>query len=251
MSSRKADVRQSKAERRAARKAAARKQAQRQQMLRWGGIALIAAVAVVGAFIFMNRDDNLPEAIAYEEIPAEGRYLGNQDAPVEFVIYSDFQCPFCGQFDERDFPPLVENFVKTGDVRVEWRPMPVIAGNIPMESPENESVRSAEAAMCAADQGQLWPYSEALYAAQGDPNSGVYDDEMLVETAGDLGLDTNTFESCLASGEKHDDVVGHYNEAIQRGIMGTPTFLIQDAPVRYTAEGYADLERRLNDALAN
>lgn len=244
-------LRHSKGKRRAARKAEDRKRAQRQRMLRWGGVTIVAAVALVIALIFINQDDDLPDAIAYDAMPSEGRYLGNSDAPVEFVIYSDFQCPFCKQFDDRDSPPLVENFVESSDVRVEWRPMPIISGiqDIPMDSPGNESVQAADAAMCAADQNQLWPYSDALYDAQDGENTGVYANEMLVRTANELKLDTGEFESCLASGEKHDEVMAHYEGAIQRGIMGTPTFLINDTPVNYSAEGYARLEQQLNDAL--
>lgn len=149
MTQQSARARRSKAQRRAARKAEARKRAQRQQILRWGGIAVVAAIAVVATFIFMNRGDDLPEAIAYESLPSDGRSLGSSDAPVEFVIYSDFLCPFCKQFDDRDFPPLVENFVASGDVQVEWRPLPIISSidGLSMDSPDNASVKLAEAAV--------------------------------------------------------------------------------------------------------
>lgn len=222
-------------------------------MLTLAGVAVAAALVLVVALILLNQEDD-PDpapAIAYDDIQADGRSLGDPDAPVEFVVYSDFQCPFCQQFDDEDLPQVVEEFVEPGDVRVEWRPMPIISGaaNIPLDSPENESVQSSEAAMCAADQGEFWPYSEALFEAQGAENSGVYSDEMLKETAADLGLDTEAFNECFDSGEKQDEVLAIREDAIERGVSGTPPFLINDQLVSYTAQGYDRLEDQLNDAL--
>lgn len=240
-----------KAQRRASRKAEARKQEQRKQMLRWGGVSIVVAIVAVVALVFVNQGDDLPDAIEWDTVAAEGRYLGEPDAPIDFVVYTDFQCPFCKMFDEQDFPPIVENFVKSGDVRVEWRPLPIIASaqNIPMDSPQNESMRSSEAAMCAADQNQFWPYSTALYDAQGSENSGVYNDTMLIDTARDLDMDVAAFESCLITNEKQDEVLEFHQDAFGRGVMATPTFLINDTPVRYSAEGYSRLEQQINDAL--
>src|SRR5699024_8841496 len=111
------------------------------------------------------------------------------------------------------------------------------------------SVQSSEAAMCAADQNQFWQYSTALYNAQANENSGVYNDDMLVETAGDLGMDTESFEACLTSNEKHDEVMEFHQDAFSNGIMATPTFLINNEQVSYSAEGYSLLERQLDAAL--
>lgn len=222
-------------------------------MLTLAGIAVAAAVVLVAVLILLNREEaaSPPASIAYDDIPAEGRFLGDPDASVDFVIYSDFQCPFCKQFDDEDLPLVVENFVESGDVRVEWRPMPIISGmaDIPLDSSENESMQSSEAAMCAADQGEFWPYSEALFEAQGAENSDVYHDEMLKETAAELGLDSEAFNACLDSGEKEDEVLEIREDAIERGVNGTPTFLINDQLVSYTAQGYDRLEDQLNDAL--
>ena len=104
--------------------------------------------------------------------------------------------------------------------------------------------------MCAADQNQFWPYQEAMFSAQGAENSDVYTDEMLKQTAADLEMDTEAFNECLDSGEKQDEVIAIREDAIERGVSGTPTFLINDQLVQYTREGYDRLEEQLNDALA-
>lgn len=252
MSEKKADNRrQPKATRRSARQAAAQRRAQRQRIMVWGGIAVVVAIALAAVLIFVNRDDSgndNGDTVAWDQIPADGRVLGDPDAPVSFVVYSDFQCPFCKQFDEQDLPKVINNFVTEGNVKVEWRPMPIISQQ-PLDAPENESVQAAEAALCAADQNRFWPYSEALYAAQGAENSGIFSDEMLKQTAVDTGLDPDTFNECLDSGSKQDEVVQIRQEGTDSGVQGTPTFLINDQLVSYTRQGYETLKTQLQDAL--
>jgi protein-disulfide isomerase len=244
---------QSKASRRAARQAMARRRAQQRRMLTWAGVAIAVAVIAVAALIFLNQEEESipPPAVSYENIPAEGRFLGDLEAPVNFVVYSDFQCPYCKQFDDDDLPRVIDTFVRQGDVRVEWRPMPIIsnATGVAPDSPENESMQSAEAAMCAGDQGSFWPYSEALFAAQGAENSGIFTPDMLKQTAAELDLDTEAFAKCLDSSEKEDEVLQMRQEGIDSGVQGTPTFLINDQLVSYTAQGFDKLEQQLNDAL--
>lgn len=235
--------------RRSARQAAARRRAQRRRMMTWGGIAIVIAIVLAAVLILVNRDDSDDtEAVAWNDIPSHDRFLGSDEAPVDLVVYSDFQCPYCKQFDDQDLPRVIDTFVTEGKVRVEWRPMPIIS-HAPLDSAENESVQAAEAAMCAADQDRFWPYSEALFAAQGAENSGVFSDEMLKRTAADLKLDTAAFDDCLDSGEKQDAVLKMRQEGVDSGVKGTPTFLINDQLVSYTLQGFDKLKEQLQDAL--
>ncbi len=254
MSESSASRRQPKAERRANRRDAARHRDRQRRLLRLGGAAIAVALLAVVALILLNQDDASPPTatIAYAELPTEGRFLGEADAPVDFVVYSDFQCPFCQQFDDADLPQIVDTFVASGQVRVEWRPLPIISGaaGIALDSPANESVQAAEAALCAADQDRFWPYSEALFAAQGAENSGVYTDAMLKETAADLEVDADAFNACLDSGAKEAEVLALREDGTVRGVQGTPTFLINEQLVNYTVDGYGRLEAQLTDALA-
>jgi protein-disulfide isomerase len=239
-----------KATRRSARQAAAHRRAQRQRILTWGGIALAVAIVLAAVLIFVNRGDSADTTatVAWNDIQQQGRVLGNPDAPVDFIVYSDFQCPYCKQFDTQDLPKVINNFVADGKVKVEWRPMPIIS-QAPLDSADNESVQSAEAALCAADQNQYWAYGEKLYAAQGAENSGVFSDAMLKQTAADLKLDTTRFNECLDSGAKQEEVLKLRQEGLDAGVQGTPTFLINDQLVSYTLKGYDTLKGQLQDAI--
>src|SRR5258708_770812 len=83
--------------------------------------------------------------------------LGNAGAPVTIVEYGDYQCPFCSRFFSQTQPLIVQNYVNSGKAKFVFRDFPFLG-------PESEA--AAEAAQCANDQGKLWAYHDALYAAK-------------------------------------------------------------------------------------
>ncbi|MEW6569399.1 MAG: thioredoxin domain-containing protein [Chloroflexota bacterium] len=86
---------------------------------------------------------------------APGRVLGEAEAPVLIELYEDFQCPACGAFTRSIKPLLVQNFVATGQTRLAFRHFAFIGP---------ESLRAAEASMCADEQGRFWDYHDLLFA---------------------------------------------------------------------------------------
>jgi protein-disulfide isomerase len=86
----------------------------------------------------------------------------------------------------------------------------------------DRSMKPAEAAECAADQGKFWAYNELLFQNQA---SGLTESK-LKELAGQAGLDTQVFGECLAS-EKHKSVVeAETKDAAAKGINSTPSFVV-------------------------
>lgn len=94
-----------------------------------------------------------------------------------------------------------------------------------------ESVWSAEASECAADQDAFWEYHEKLFASQSGENQGAFNKDKLKELAAELGLDTETFNECLDSG-KHTMAVQEATQIAQSiGVRSTPAFLINGTPM--------------------
>lgn len=94
-----------------------------------------------------------------------------------------------------------------------------------------ESVWSAEASECAADQDAFWEYHEKLFASQSGENQGTFNKDKLKELAAELGLDTETFNECLDSG-KHTMAVQEATQIAQSiGVRSTPAFLINGTPM--------------------
>jgi protein-disulfide isomerase len=185
------------------------------------------------------------------ETERHGPMLGDPDAPVTLQIYADYQCPHCRAFHRDIEPLLVEDYVRTGKIRLEFKDFPVIGIKSLQELTDDtkESVQAAEAAMCAAEQDAYMPYREALYAGDLDPNSGALSDENLIAVADDLDLDTAALADCLESGRYEEAIVAGSMAAVEMGVQGTPTMAINGEIVQVTDGGYDGLKTILDDAI--
>jgi protein-disulfide isomerase len=107
----------------------------------------------------------------------------------------------------------VQEYVESGTLRIEWRDFPYLG---------QESLNAAVAARAAQEQGKFWEYHDLLYENQ----SGGFPRDKLVELAREAGLDVEKFEADLAEREYEQTVTEDFREGQQRGISGTPTFVI-------------------------
>lgn len=136
------------------------------------------------------QDDPLA-ALARRE-PGDPMALGDVDAPVVMIAYSEFQCPFCGTFARDTAPELVERYVREGTLRIEWRDFPYLGP---------ESRVAALGGRAAAEQDRFWEFHDAMYADQLPPNSGSLDEDYLVGVARRAGLDVDRFRDQLRRGD--------------------------------------------------
>lgn len=182
-----------------------------------------------------------------DELPldlADGMKLGKADAPIRLTVFADFQCPFCLQFTGGDEITIIDEFVKTGKVQLEYQNLPILGA---------ESVRAAIAGMCAADQNKFWPYHNKLFLVQAEAgqldneklNVGRLSDENLKKYAAEVGLDTQQFDRCLDSSQHLDEVTEQQRTANSFGIRGTPGFLVNGQPLGAGAPANMDAWRSL------
>jgi protein-disulfide isomerase len=144
------------------------------------------------------------------EVAATGPAQGPANAPVTIVEFSDFQCPFCS----RVIPSLNQVKEKYGDkVRIVFRQYP-----LPMHP---QAQKAAEASLCANDQGKFWQLHDAMFANQ--QALGV---DQLKAKATELGLNAETFNSCLDSGKYAAQVAADMKEGSAAGVSGTPAMFI-------------------------
>ncbi len=109
-------------------------------------------------------------------------------------------------------PKLIEEYVESGTLRLEWRDFPYLG---------RESVDAALAARAAQAQGEFWEYHDLLYE-----NQGGFSEEKLEGLAREAGLDEGRFASDLSSGRYESVVQADFRGAQDRGVQGTPTFVI-------------------------
>ena len=150
-----------------------------------------------------------PPAVHVDYDPA--RIKGNADAPITIVEFADFQCPFCGKVQ----PVLKEVLAKyKGKVRLAYR-------DFPLSQIHEHAETAAEASRCALAQGKYWEMHDAMFADQ-----SKLDENALVRTAAGLGMNQNSFRSCLTSAKYKADVQRDFEDGAQAGVNATPTFFI-------------------------
>ena len=166
-----------------------------------------------------SRQPSIPQTIqvSLDDDPI----LGNPNAPLTIVEFSDFQCPFCLRFYQQTLPLLQENYIDTGKIKLVYRDLPL--DNL------HQNARTVHiAAECADEQEKFWEYHDVLFETQAEWQS--LDSSELQSTlsqyATDLGLQAASFESCLQSQDMADEVNKDSLEAARYGATGTPTFFI-------------------------
>lgn len=145
--------------------------------------------------------------------------LGDADAPVTIIEFSDFLCPFCERFATSIEPEIVDRYVESGQVRIVWHDFPAKG---------ERSVAAAVAARAAHRQDAFWEYHRELFERK---VSLSYSREELVGLAGELGLDTRLFEDDLDDPALRQNVLEDHARGQRFGVRGTPSFLVGDQPV--------------------
>lgn len=136
---------------------------------------------------------------------------GPFDAPLELVMYGDFQCPYC---------TAAQSIVRRVRERLEGR-LRFVFRHLPLTEVHPDAERAAEAAEAASLQGSFWEMHDALYA-----NGGRFSDSDLLALADRIGLDTERFSADLASGGPAQRVARDDEPARAAGINATPAFFV-------------------------
>jgi protein-disulfide isomerase len=167
----------------------------------------------------------LPE---FRERPmADGRAMGDPDAPVTVEVFEDFQCPACINFSTSVEPLIEEAYIATGDVYYIFRHYPFLDDNAPGE----ESNQAASASMCAADQDRFWDYHDILFVNWNGENRGAFSNRRLVAFAQELGLDMTAFEACFESRTHYDLITHDFQLGGELLVTGTPAIFVDGEQV--------------------
>jgi len=149
--------------------------------------------------------------VTVHEVDAnQGPSKGPQDAPLQVVIFSDFQCPFCARLE-----PTLTQLEKAyrQQIRMVWKNYPL---------PFHENARpAAEAALAAQAQGKFWEMHDKLFADQRHLDRATYE-----KYAGELGLDLARFRADLDAQKYQDAIDADRKDAEAAGVTGTPAVFI-------------------------
>lgn len=215
--------------------------------IRWAALtALAVAALVVGIALFVtgtgsdtaaeSEDDGIPQSWLAEgtggygplgdqarRIDGDPMALGAVDAPVVMVVFSDLRCPYCARFALRTAPELIERYVDTGALRIEWRDLPLLG---------DQSVYAARAGRAAAAEGRFWQFQHEVFAAA--PSDGYPDlsAAALIGLAERAGAGDPAAVAEAADETDYDSAIAADTASARAlEVSSTPTFVINGHPV--------------------
>jgi protein-disulfide isomerase len=154
-------------------------------------------------------------------VPQHGDTLGRPSAPVTITVFEDPQCPFCRQWNVDTLPTVVEQYVRTGRVKLVYRGIEIIGPN---------SVPGLRAISAAGAQNKLWEMVDELYQHQGAENSGWITTAVIRAAARASGADVAALFAAANSAGVSAALNAAARESVADGVRGTPTFVLERPP---------------------
>jgi protein-disulfide isomerase len=198
-------------------------------------IALVAGGALMIAFAFIrplviktqatvSATQSPVIVITPKAISAQinGVHLGDPNAPVKIDVFEDFRCSGCMNYTQNYEPQIIQNYVDTGKVYYTFHSFLVIDGH----DGSDASYRSANAALCAGEQGHFWDYHETLFANQVSESASLFTDERLITMAENLNLDMTAFNKCFQAKSYASVIQSDIAEARSLNLSFTPSILV-------------------------
>ncbi|MDH6198661.1 protein-disulfide isomerase [Mycobacterium frederiksbergense] len=174
--------------------------------------------------------------------PGDPMAMGDVDAPVALVVFSDYRCPFCAKFSRDIEPELVKRYVDAGQLRIEWRDFAIFGP---------QSMAAARAGHAAAEQGRFWEFNRAVYAAAPERSKPDLPESELIEFARQAGVpDIDKFTAGMRGTTFDAAINADLAQGNSIGVPSTPAFLINDVPI-LGAQPTEEFVRAVDQALAN
>lgn len=205
------------------------------------GVAAVAVVIAIAVSSSGGKSDAPASAASTNQaaglfagIPERDGVLGKKSAPLTLTEFIDLQCPICAETSKTTLPTLIQDYVRTGKVKLDARTLHFIGP---------DSSTAALMAAGAQQQGKLWPFLEAFYAMQGEENSGYVTDDFLRQVAQAAGVDADKALAYAKTAAAQDRLNQANRDAETLGVNATPTFAVArgDGQAKVIAGGNHDI----------
>jgi protein-disulfide isomerase len=246
-----------------------------QQILTIPMAIVLAAVIIGGVLLYMYRpaatsqpaangqvapSATVPDTSSLPPVTAADHILGNPNAPIKIVEYSDPSCPYCKMF-QTTMLQVMQNYGAGGKVAWVYRQFPLDKPDANGNILHPNSGTQANALECAASIGGnagFWAYEKDWYnifPSDGANETSLVDNQQIMQTAKDVNLDTSKFGDCVLSNKFAGAIDKVYTAGLALGITGTPTSYIvttNGSPIAIEgAQSYATLKAAIDAILAD
>lgn len=228
-------------------------------------LAVIVAGGLIAGAVFFGGRDNQSNVVSNAQpvspqpanstdrinpITSADHILGNPNAPVKIVEYSDFECPFCKRF-HLTMQRVMDEYGKDGQVAWVYRHFPL--DQLHPVKARQEAVVS-ECINEIAGNEAFWAFTDKFFAVT--PSNNQTDiDTVLPQIVAELGIDQSAINECVQSGRYDDHIQDDIDDAIATGGRGTPwSIVVSESGKTFSLSGaqpYSVVQQLINLALEN
>ena len=176
--------------------------------------------------------------------------IGNMDAEITIIEFSDFQCPFCARFHVQTLPTIMDEYINKGTVKLVFR-------DFPIQSIHPNALPASVAAECANEQKKFKEMHDVLFEKQNKWSNQNIESVMntFSQYASDLGLEEKAFDSCLKNGKYIEEIQKDLDDGRTYGISGTPGFFIGNDQIGFIelkgAQPFENFKKVIDNQLKN
>ena len=194
-------------------------------------IILLSAILVIAIIILFTQisknnkvvtetenTGNIANNNSFQNLIDDDAFMGDPNAPVTIIEFSDYECPYCQRFYSQTFSSIKKEYIDKGLVQFVYRDFPL---NI-----HQFAQGAAEAAECAGEQDKYFEMQDKLFKSGVD--GGI---ESYKQYAKEIGLNQTKFDSCVDNREMKEEVTNDFKDGQAQGITGTPGFIINGEKV--------------------
>ena len=193
-----------------------------------------------------TKQPNIPLKISADNDPI----IGNPNAPITIIEFSDFQCPFCAKFHIQTLPAIMNEYINDGKVKLVFR-------DFPIQSIHPNALPASVAAECANEQGKFKEMHDILFERQNEWSKKNTDNVIILfnQYASKLGLEEEKFDSCLKNGKYIEEIQKDLNDGRTYGISGTPEFFVGNDQIGFIelkgAQPFESFKKVIDSQLKN
>ena len=158
--------------------------------------------------------------------------LGDKNAKLTLIEFSDYECPFCKRHFDQTYPQLKKDYIDTGKVKLVYRDYP-----LPFHDPM--ATYEAQAVSCSREQGGDTAYfkmHDEIFKRTTSNGNGLTKDQVS-KIATDLGFNAANITSCADADKYKEEVAKDIADGSAAGVSGTPSFFIGKSDSSGTIEG--------------
>jgi protein-disulfide isomerase len=242
---------QARAQRKALEEAEAAGAARRKRLTQLGIVVAVIVLAIVIVLVATGGSSGTKKIVSGSKeatqteklvtalvggVQQSGNVLGSSTASVTLQYFGDLECPICRQFTFGALPSIIEKWVRSGKLRIEYR-------SLQTATREPEVFKTQQvAALAAGKQDKMWNFVETFYHEQGEEDSGYVTESYLQGIAKQVpGLNLPQWTSDRNEPALASQIASDAQAANSAGFTGTPSFLIGRSGGAMTKFEYSSL----------